>query len=59
MTSRNYNYCVCVRACVRVCSAPTWNVRKVRIAQRKLGIPGLVDKVRIEQRFVQTLDFKL
>ena len=24
-----------------LCSAPTWNLRKVRIAQSKLGIPSL------------------
>ena len=44
----NYNY-VHVIIVIIIRSAPTWNLRKARIAQRKLGIPSLVGKVRIVQ----------
>ncbi len=38
-----------------MCSARTWNLRKLRIAQRKLGIPSLAGKLRIEHKLAQTL----
>ncbi len=31
-----------------MCSTPTWNLSKLRIAQCKLGIPGLAGKLRIK-----------
>ena len=37
-----------------ICSTPTWNSCKLRIAQCKLGIPSLAGKLRIKQA-VQSL----